>query len=92
MVKDGFKFHLKLMTVIVKRLDRGCLDNLTILPTYHHKLFVSQLIYEIQSEGAYRYHIVAKFFLLFLLKGRHLGRLNSFQTAFTTFNQALINC
>jgi len=29
MVKDGFKFHLKLMTVIVKKLDRGCLDNLT---------------------------------------------------------------
>lgn len=29
MVKDGFKFYLELMTVIVKKLDRGCLDNLT---------------------------------------------------------------
>ena len=29
MVKDSFKFYLELMTVIVKRLDRGCLDNLT---------------------------------------------------------------
>ncbi len=29
MVKDGFKFYLELMTVIVKRLDRGRLDNLT---------------------------------------------------------------
>ncbi|EFC52570.1 hypothetical protein NEISUBOT_03924 [Neisseria subflava NJ9703] len=51
-----------------------------------------QLIYETQSDGTYRYHIVAKFFLLFLLKGNRLGRLNSFQTAFTAFNQALINC
>jgi len=29
MVKDDSKFYLKPMTVIVKRLDRGCLDNLT---------------------------------------------------------------